>query len=148
MSLADGITADYQQALRARDELRVRVLRFLRAAIKDAAIDAGHPLDDPAVLEVIRRQAKQRRDSIEAYRAGGRADLVAQEEAELAVIEAYLPAELSDEQLRELARVAIAETGVSTPAGLGQVMKVLMPRVRGQADGRRVNAIVRELLSG
>ncbi len=146
MSLAAQLLADYQAAVRAGDAVRVGTLRLLRAAIRDAEIDQRHPLADDGVLAVIQKQVKQRRDSVAAYRGAGRTDLAEREEAEMAILQAYVPAGLSAEALRELARAAIAEVGATGAGDLGRVMKALMPRVRGQADGGAVNAIVRELL--
>lgn len=146
MSLAAQLLADYQAAVRAGDAVRVGTLRLLRAAIRDAEIDQRHTLADDGVLAVIQKQVKQRKDSVAAYRDAGRTDLAEREEAEMAVLQAYLPAGLSAEALRELAQAAIAEVGATSASDLGRVMKALMPRVRGQADGGEVNAVVRELL--
>jgi hypothetical protein len=148
MSLAERILNDYQQAMRDRDKVRVATLRLLRAAVRDAEIEARDALDDAGVTAVIQKQVKRRRDSIEAYRDGGRPDLAEQEAAELAVLAAYLPAQLDEAALEQLAAAAVAEVGATSLPELGHVMRVLMPRVRGQADGNQVNAIVRRLLGG
>lgn len=148
MSLQTTILADYQDAMRAHDVDRIRALRLLRAALKDARIEARRELTDTDAVAVLQRQAKQRRDSIEAYRQGGRDDLVAAESAELRIISAYLPDQLDDDALRRLAGEVIAEVGASSPRDLGQVMKALKPKLQGRADGQRVSQIVRELLGG
>lgn len=138
---------DYNAAMRAGDARRKETLRLLRAAVKSAEIDKRAPLTDEEVWAVLLRQAKQRRDSIEQFKLGGRADLVEQEEAELAIIEEYLPKPLSRAEIEELARAIIAELGVSGMGSLGQVMSRLMPRVKGRADGKLVNEVVRSVLS-
>lgn len=146
MSLQATILADYQDAMRAREADRIRALRLLRAALKSARIEARRELTDDDALAVLQRQAKQRRDSIEAYRQAGRNDLVEAESAELRIITTYLPVQLSDDELRQLAAEAVATVGATSPRDLGQVMKVLMPQVQGRADGKRVSESVRELL--
>lgn len=148
MSLRDTIQAAYYDSLRAREEARVRTLRMLRAALKDADIEARASLDDAGVIRVIQRQAKQRQESIEAYRQGGRDDLAERESEELAILSTFLPELLGDDELRALCEAAVATAGASSPQQIGAVMKLLMPRLQGRADGRRVNALVRELLGG
>lgn len=146
MAALERLAEDLQQAMRARDDLRVRTIRMLRAALLTAEKETGRALSDEAALAVLQRQARQRRDSIEAYQAAGRHDLVAAESAELAVIETYLPAQLDDDELRRIVAAAIAEAGAVELKQLGAVMKLAMPRVQGRADGARVSALVRELL--
>lgn len=146
MSLQATILADYQDAMRAREADRISVLRLLRAALKSARIEARRELTDDDALAVLQRQAKQRRDSIEAYRQAGRHDLVEAESAELRILTAYLPVQLSDDELRQLAAEVVETVGATSPRDLGQVMKALLPRVQGRADGKRVSEIVRELL--
>lgn len=145
-TLEQKINQDYMEAMRAGDELRKETLRFLRAALKSAQIDKRAPLTEEEIWEVIKRQAKQRRESIEQFRKGNRDDLAAKEEAELAIIESYLPAQLSREEIEALARQVIAEVGAAGPRDLGKVMGKLMPQVKGRADGRLVNEVVRALL--
>ncbi len=148
MSLRERIQKDMQDALRQGDKERLSVLRMLRAAVRNAEIDRQHDLDDDEVVAVLTKAAKQRRESVEAYRQGGREDLAVAEEAELQIIEAYLPQQLSEKEVREIAARTIAELGAQGPQDMGWVMKHLMGQLRGQADGRLVNAIVREILSG
>ena len=147
MSLIDQINDDLKAAMKKGDKFRTQTLRSLKSAIKYEEIEAGHELDDQDVQAVIAKQAKQRRDSISEFKKGGRDDLVEAEEAELAVLENYLPAQMSDEEIRAKAETVIAELGVSNMNGMGQVMKQLMAQLKGQADGKVVNQIVRELLS-
>ncbi len=136
------------RAMKARDMERVSALRNIRARLQNRAIEKRAPLEDADVIGVLSTLAKQRRESIEQFRAGGRDDLVAKEEAELRVIQEFLPAQMDEAQLREAVAEAIREVGATGPRDLGRVMGVLMPRVRGRADGKRVNALAREMLAG
>ncbi len=148
MDLKDRLTADLRDAMKAGDDLKKMTLRMALAAIKNTEIDTRKPLEEPAVLTLIQKEVKNRRESIADAETAHRPDLVAGAEAEIAILEAYLPQQLSEEDLRTLARAAIAESGVDSPRGMGEVMKVLMPRVQGRADGKQVSAVVRELLGG
>lgn len=147
-SLARQIEAAVTVAMKAREPARVSALRMLRSALKYREIDKRAPLEDADVVQVLATQAKQRRESIEQFRAASRAELVAKEEAELAVIQEFLPRELSDVELQDVVRQAVAEVGASGPQDLGKVMGALMARVRGRADGKRVNEAVRAALGG
>ncbi len=147
-ALLDTIRSEMTAAMRSRDSQRRDTLRLLIAALGNARIAAGRDLSDEDALVALQREAKQRRESIEEYRKGGRDDLVEAEQQELVIIEAYLPSQLSEDELRGIVREVIAEHGASGPADLGAVMGPLMQRVRGRADGRQANAIVRELLAG
>jgi len=144
--LRDSIANDMREAMKAREPVRVGALRMLMAAVKNSEVEKLHELSDDEVLEVIAREAKRRRESIEAFEKGGRTDLVDKESGELAVLEAYLPEKLSDDELAGLVDQAIAETGASTPKQMGEVMKALMPKLRGRADGTQVSAMVRARL--
>lgn len=147
MPLKEQFSADLKDALKAKDELRKGTLRFLMAAVHNAEIEAGHQLDDNDVLAVLSKQAKQRRESIEEFRKAGRDDLVAKEEAELAVLVGYLPPQMSREEIAVEARRVIAETGARGPADKGKVMPVLINELRGRAEGREINEVVSELLA-
>jgi uncharacterized protein YqeY len=147
-SLQERIDAAAVVAMKARQALRLGVLRLVRSALKNREIDKRAPLDDGDVLQVLVTQAKQRRESIEQFRAGGREELAAKEEAELVVLQEFLPQELGDEELREAIAAAVAEVGASGPKDMGRVMGVLMPRLRGRAEGGAVNRLVREVLAG
>ncbi len=146
MALKDKLSADLKQAMRDRDENRLVALRLLRAGIVNEEVEKQHPLDDSEIQAVVARQVKQRRESIEAFRAGGREDLVKQEEAQLRVLMEYLPQQMSREEIEAAAREAISEVGAKGPGDLGAVMRVLMPRLKGRAEGSLVNQVVRELL--
>jgi len=146
--LRDSIANEMREAMKAREPVRVGALRMLMAAVKNTEVEKLHELSDDEVLEVIAREAKRRRESIEAFEKGGRTDLVDKESGELTVLEAYLPEKLSDDELASLVDQAIAETGASTPKQMGEVMKALMPKLRGRADGAQVSAMVKARLGG
>lgn len=144
--LRDTIAEDLKTAMKARDQVRVATLRMLITAVKNAQVERMHELDDDEVIDVASREAKRRKESIEAFRSGGRDDLVAKEEAELAVLQAYLPEQITGDALAALVDETIAETGASTPKEMGAVMKALMPKVRGRADGAELSALVKARL--
>jgi uncharacterized protein YqeY len=144
--LRESIANDMREAMKAREQVRVGTLRMLMTAVKNSEVEKLHDLSDDEVIEVIAREAKRRCESIEAFEKGGRADLVEKESGELAVLEAYLPEKPSDEELAVLVDQAIAETGASAPKQMGEVMKALMPKLRGRADGAQVSAMVKARL--
>ena len=146
MTLQERLQADLRQAMRDRDDTRKSVIRFVRAAIRNREIEKRADLDDEGVLDVLSRQAQQRRDSIEAFESAGRTDLVEKESAEFAIIQEYLPEQMSAEEVTELARAAIADTGASGPGDIGKVMGRVMPQCKGRAPGKLVSSIVQELL--
>lgn len=153
MALREQLTEDLKAAMRQRDEARKRTIRSVIAALKEAEteLDASgqrKSLGDDDILALISKQAKQRLESISEFRRGGREDLVAQEEIDLAILRTYLPQQLSPEEIEREARQLIAEVGASGPRDIGKVMKPLMARFKGRADGKLVNQIVRELLAG
>jgi len=155
MSMKDTLAEDLKNAMRAGDEVRKSTLRLLLTAITKAEVPgeddpaAGRQaLDDEQVLVVIGSQAKQRRQSIEAFKKAGRDDLVQKEQAELDVLQAYLPAQLTRADIVAEARKVMEETGARSPADKGKIMPVLMKRLGDRADGRTVNEVVTELLSG
>ncbi|MBL7198916.1 MAG: GatB/YqeY domain-containing protein [Anaerolineae bacterium] len=147
MSIQDQLMADLKDALRERDAVRKGALRLALAALKNARVEKNADLTDDEAIVVMSKEVKQRRDSIGEYEKAGRDDLVAAEAAEIEILNQYLPRALGREEIVELAREAIAETGASGPKQMGQVMRVLMPRVQGQADGRMVSEVVRGLLT-
>lgn len=146
MSLKEQLRLDTADAMRSGDNEKRDTLRFLLAAIKQVEIDQKKELNDEEVLAVLNKQAKQRRESIADYEAAGREDLVFEEQAQLVLIEAYLPSQMTREEVVELATNAIAEVGAEGPQDTGKVMGRLMPQVKGIADGRMVNEVVRGLL--
>ena len=147
MALIDTIMDDVKNAMKARDMAAVTALRGLHAAIKDASVNVGKELTDDVVVACVNKAIKQREDSIAQYEAGNRADLVAKERAELELIRKYQPKQLGEAEIEEIVKAAIAETGVASAKEKGRLMGVLMPRVKGKADGRLVNQIVQKLLS-
>ncbi len=141
------INEDIKSAMRAKDEIKLTVLRMAKTAINNAAIaKSKNELADDDELGVMQKQAKQRRESIESFDKGGRPELAAKEKAELAVLEAYLPKQMSDDELRAICQEIIAKTGSQGAADMGKVMKELMPLVKGKADGRRVQDALKALL--
>lgn len=150
MSLTERIDADLKDAMRAREPMRLGVLRMLKAALKNTAIEKGGAdaqLDDAEATQVIRKQVKQRQDSFESFEKGGRPELAEKEKAEIAILEQYLPAQMGAEELSRLVREAIAEAGATSKAQMGAVMKFLGPRVAGRADGRTVSQEVQKQLA-
>ena len=147
MNLQLKLQGDLKVALKAGDTVRRDTIRLLLSAIHYAEIEKGQPLADPDILGLLSREASKRRESIEAFAKGHRPDLVSREEAELKVILGYLPQPLSREEIFQAARKVIAEVGAQGPRDMGRVMKVLMPRLQGRAEGRESSAIVSELLS-
>jgi len=148
MNLQDTINQDLIAAMRSGDEIKKSTLRSVKATITLAEKEEdGQPLNDDQVIAIIRKQAKQRQDSIDAYQQGGRMDLVAEEQAELVVLESYLPALMSEEDIRIQTQAVIDEVDATSMRDMGKVMGSLMPQLKGKADGRVVNQVVRELLS-
>jgi len=144
--LKQKLTDDLKQAMRAGDKVRRSVIRLAMAAIKNAEIARHAALDDTDILGIIAKEARQRQESIEAFRQGNRQDLVAQEEAELAVLKEYLPRQMTREEIIAAARQVIEEVGAQGPSDKGKVMPKLIAQLKGKADGREINAIVTELL--
>ena len=145
-NLSERIQSDLHDAMRARDETRKSALRMLTAAVKNAEIAAGKPLDDDGVLGVVQRQVKQRRESIAEFDKAGRSDLVAKERGEMEVLERYLPQQAAREEIEAAARRVISESGATSARDIGKVMPVLVKEFAGRADGRAINEVVRELL--
>lgn len=151
MSLAQQIQSDLTAAMKARDAQTTKALRMVLAAIKNLRVAAGRDQAEPTdeeVLGLLTSESKKRRESVEAFEEAGRDDLAAEERAALAVIQRYLPEQLSEDEIRTLVDEAVAQVGASGPGDLGKVMGALMPKVKGRADGKVVNRLVRERLSG
>jgi len=147
MTLKDNIQEAVKRALKQQQRVEVATLRLLLSEIKNAEIAQQKPADDSKVLDVIAKEAKRRRESIEAFKQGNRSDLVAQEEAELAILMSYLPEQMSREEIVAMARQVIDAVGVQGPSDKGKVMSQLMPQLKGKADGKEVSDIVTELLA-
>jgi uncharacterized protein len=148
--LKDQLRSDLTTAMKARDETRTRTLRMALTSIsnEEVAGSAARNLTDDEVIRILTREAKRRREAAAAFADAGRGDQAAAERAEEQVLAGYLPAQLDDDELAAMVTAAIAETGAAGPAGIGQVMKVVTPRVAGRADGSRVAALVRRQLTG
>lgn len=148
MTLVEKINSDMISAMKSKDEIRLKVLRMLKSELKYKAIDTGKELSDDDAIAVLSSAAKKRNEAVTEYRRGGREDLAEQEIAESEIIKEYLPEQLSEDELKKLVEKAVAETGAESMKDLGAVMKALMPQVRGRADGKSVNIVVRNILQG
>lgn len=147
-TLKDRLAAEMREALKAGHKVRLAALRLLSAAVKNREVELRHPLSDDEFLEVVSRQVKQRRESTEAFEGAGREDLAAREREEREVLQAYLPAPLSDAEVDRMIDHAVAATGASGPGDIGQVMGQVMGRAKGRVDGKAVQARVRARLGG
>ena len=149
MSLKVRLTEDMKQAMKEKEvgKLRLSVIRMVRANIKNVEIDRKQELTDDEVLDVLAKEVKMRRDAMEEFKKAARPDLVEGLEQELAILMDYLPEQLSEAAVRTLVENAVAETQAVSPKEMGKVMAVLMPKVKGRADGKLINSIVREMLN-
>jgi uncharacterized protein YqeY len=147
MKLEETLESDLVQAMKAKDAEKLGVLRMVKAALLNFKIDKKKEiLTDEDVVEIIQKQAKQRRESIDSFEKAGRKDLADKEKSEIVFLQAYLPKQLSDDEIKTLAQQVIAKTGAKSKAQTGLVMKDLMPLVKGKADGKKVNKILARLL--
>jgi uncharacterized protein YqeY len=135
-----------KDAMRTKDDVRRRTIRMVLAAVKLSEIERGSALDDTTILAIIQKEVKNRRESIQEAQKANRADLVSANEAEIRVLEGYLPKPISQDELTTLAKAAISEVGAKSPAEMGKVMKILLPRVQGKVSGDQVSQVVRQLL--
>lgn len=147
MSLKERLASELKDAMRAGNVEQRDTIRLLQAAIKQEEVDSRTTLDETAVLAVLQKQAKQRRESIADYQKADRPELAAEEERQLLIIQQFLPQMMSREEIETLVRQLLAETGVTDAKGMGQIMAKLMPQVKDKADGRLVNEVVRALLT-
>ena len=148
MSLKARVTDDMKNAMRAKDSARLGTIRLLLAAIKQREVDERIELDDAAISSIVEKLIKQRKDSISQFQAAGRDDLVALEQAELVVLQAYLPEQLSSAEVEAAVTAAIAESGASSAKDMGKVMGLLKPRLAGRADMGQVSALIKAQLAG
>jgi hypothetical protein len=146
MSIKTQLNDSMKDAMKSGDEVRKRTVRMVLAAVKQAEVDKRVELDDAAVIALLQKEVKNRREALEEAKKGNRADLVEANEAEIRVLEAFLPKAMPEEELRALVQAAMAETGAASPAEMGKVMKIVMPKVAGRAPNDRISAIVREML--
>ena len=147
VSLKQKLMDDLKQAMKSGDEVKRSTIRLLMAAIKNAEIAKQASLEDADILGIIAKEVRQRKESIEAFKQGNRQDLVAREEAELAILEKYLPQQVTREEIMEAARRIIEEVGAQGPGDKGKVMPRIIAQLKGRADGREINAVVTELLA-
>lgn len=147
MALAEKIRGDLEQALRQKEALRCSVLRMALSSIHNTEIDQRKPIDDAGVISVMEKEAKKRRESIEAFEKGNRQDLVDKEKAELVILMEYLPKQMSREEITEVAKEVISKLGAAGPGDKGKVMSKLMPKLKGKAQGQEISDVVAELLS-
>ncbi len=147
MDIKTQLTDAMKQAMRANDDVARRTTRMALAAVKQAEVDKQTVLDDTAVIALLQKEIKNRREAIEEAKKANRSDLVADNEAEIKVLEGFLPKAMSPEELRALAQAAVTETGASSQTDMGKVMRALLPKVAGRAAGDQVSAVVKELLT-
>lgn len=149
MTLRERLDQDMKAALKAKEDLRLQVIRGVKSAVRYREVEGEKAvvLDEAGILQVIGSEIKKRRDSVEQYRAGGREDLATKEEAEIAVLQGYLPAQLAPEELARKVDEAIARTGAKGPKDMGAVMKALLPEVQGRAEGKAVSELVKQKLA-
>ncbi|PLV56808.1 GatB/YqeY domain-containing protein [Thermotoga sp. SG1] len=146
MSLKEKLMADLKEAMKSKDMTKVNTLRMILTTLKNLEVEKMKEASDEEVMEALMKEAKKRREAIEEYEKHGRVDLAEKEKKELEIIESYLPKQLSEEEVREIVMDAIKEVGATSPKDLGKVMKLVMPKVKGRADGKLVNKMVREIL--
>jgi len=146
MNLNERLNEDMKQAMKDKDKFRLSVVRMMRASIKNVEIDEKRTLSDEEVINILQREVKQRKDSLQEFVKAGRDDLAADVQAEIAIISEYLPQQLSEEEIKAVVQQTIQEVGASSKADMGKVMGALMPKVKGRADGRLVNQIVQQFL--
>jgi len=148
MALREKLDEDLKSAMRAKDSLRMNTVRALKSAVKYREIELMKPLDDAGILGVMATEIKRRRDSVEQYRAGNRADLADKEEAEIKILQEFLPQQLTREEVEAKVAEAITRVGAQGPKDMGAVMKALLPEVQGRADGKVVSELVKQRLAG
>ncbi len=147
MDIKSQLTESMKEAMKSGDAVRLRTVRMVNAAIKQVEVDKRVPMDDAAVISLLQKEIKNRREALEEAKKANRADLVADNEAEIKVLEVFLPKAMPADELRSLAQAAIAETGAAGPADMGKVMKILMPKVAGRAANDQISSMVKELLA-
>lgn len=148
MALRDQIDADMKAAMKAQDKQKLDAIRMIKSEYRKKEIDDRVTLDDDALAGLLAKLVKQRQDSIDQYKAGGRQDLVDKETFELNIIQSYMPKQMSEDEVKALVAAAVKETGASSPKDMGKVMGALMPKTKGKADGKLVNQLVKAALGG
>ena len=148
MSLKERLDQDLKTAMREKAQLRLDTIRMLKSAVKYREIELMKPLDDAGIHAVISSEVKRRRDAVEQYKAGNRPELAAKEDAEIAILQGYLPQQLTQDELRAMVEAAVTATGAQGMKDMGKVMKALLPEVQGRAEGSAVSELVKTRLSG
>ncbi|MFC5651748.1 GatB/YqeY domain-containing protein [Paenibacillus solisilvae] len=146
MNLSERLNDDMKQAMKSQEKFKLTTIRMVRAAIKNLEIDLKRPLEDSEVLDILSREIKQRKDSLQEFDKAGRDDLAKDVAAEIEIISVYLPQQLTEEEIRVIVQQTIQETGASSKAEMGKVMSALLPKVKGRADGKLVNTFVQQFL--
>lgn len=146
MSLLDRLSTELKESLKAGNQLKLGVIRLLKSSIKNKEIEKMSPLTDEEIIGVISSAVKQRREAIEQFKKGNREDLVQKETSEIEILQTFLPQQLSDEEIMNEVRTVIKEAGASSPKDMGKVMKILIPRIKGRADGSKVSSLVKEIM--
>lgn len=146
MNLSERLTDDMKQAMKSQDKFKLTTIRMMRAAVKNLEIEHRRPLEDNEVLDILSREIKIRKDSLQEFKKAGRDDLVTGLAAEIEIISEYLPEQLTEEEIQEIVRQTIHELGASSKADMGKVMSALMPKTKGRADGKLVNQAVQQFL--
>lgn len=146
MTLIERLNQDMKTAMKNKEKATLSVIRMVRSSLKNREIELQRPLDEEEALDVVIKELKQQQDSLTEFEKAGRADLIEKTRTEIAVLERYLPEPLSEEELRTIIQQVIDQTGATSKADMGKVMKTVMPEVKGRADGKQVNRLVLELL--
>ena len=146
MNLSERLIDDMKQAMKSQDKFKLTTIRMMRASMKNLEIDLKRPLEDNEVLDILSREIKIRKDSLQEFKKAGRDDLVTDLAAEIEIISQYLPEQLTEEEIQEIVRQTIQELGASSKADMGKVMSALMPKTKGRADGKLVNQVVQQFL--
>jgi uncharacterized protein YqeY len=148
MTTKTQLESDLKDAMRTGNDVRKRTVRMVLSAVRMAELEKGQPLDENGILSILQKEVKTRQESIAEAERANRSDLAADTQAEITVLEGYLPKQMTPEELEALVREAIAEAGAASPSDMGKVMKLLTPRLQGQASGSQASAVVRQLLQG
>ncbi len=146
MNLSERLNDDMKQAMRSQEKFKLSTIRMVRAAIKNLEIDLKRPVEDSEVLDILSREIKQRKDSLQEFDKAGRDDLAKDVAAEIEIISVYLPQQLTEEEIKVIVQQTIQETGASSKADMGKVMSALLPKVKGRAEGKLVNTFVQQFL--
>lgn len=147
MSLGEKLLADMKEAMKSHEKIRLSAIRMVRASVKDAEINKHTELTDEEILDIINHQVKLRKDAIPDYEKANRPESIAQLQDEIKVLQSYLPEQLSEEEIRAVIRDTIREAGIQGPQDMGKLMKNLMPKLKGRADGKQINQLAKEMLN-